>query len=411
MKKSVRVKLFPIFFVIFTDNFGYSLLYAILGPLLLLPEYGMGLSHLSLGIKHALFAITFGVFHLTQLIGSPLMGDFADHFGRKKALYITVLASVFRFILSAVALWIHSLTFLIIIRFIGGFFGGNLGVCYAVIADLSHNEKARAKNIAFASMLSGLSWIFSLAIGGYFAEPAIMGSSGPFVAFLITALLAILNFAAIFLWFEETFVKGIDRRFDLLAGVKNILQVFTLKEIRIYYLAYLLWIVGWGMTIQWFSPYAIEIYQASVALITTWLIIRGVAWIISSLFINNLLLKRWNSLAIANLGVFCSAATLFVIFLIPWFTPFAIMYIIATLFAAFSKSNILNLISLSASQKIQGKVMGLTHSMSDFGWIITFLLTSLIFSNTLSPLFLVGGIILLFVFLLLGYSLLHTRKT
>jgi len=88
---SERKELFPIFFVVFMDNFGFSMLFTLLAPLLLLPEYGMDVAHLSLWVRNVLLAITFGVFPLTQFFGSPIIGDFADHFGRKKALYITVL--------------------------------------------------------------------------------------------------------------------------------------------------------------------------------------------------------------------------------------------------------------------------------------------------------------------------------
>ena len=94
MKKYV---LFPIFLIVFIDNFGYALAFNLLGPVLLKPEYGMMAASISVNVKNVLLAIIFGVFPLAQFFTAPLIGEFADIYGRKRAFYITLLGLTFGF--------------------------------------------------------------------------------------------------------------------------------------------------------------------------------------------------------------------------------------------------------------------------------------------------------------------------
>lgn len=398
---SVRTRLFPVFFVIFMDNFGFSMLFTLLAPLLILPEYGMGLQNMSLAARNVFLAVTFGVFPFTQFFGAPLIGDFADHFGRKKALIITVLVSTLGYFLSAVSIWVHSISLLIISRLISGFFAGNLSISLAAVADLSPDEKSRAKNFALVTILFGVSWVLAMAIGGYLSEPEIVGPHGPSFAFLLTTFLSILNFFAVYIWFQETFVKGVDRKFDVLAGLKNIFHVFTLKEMSLFYIIYFFWIIGWGMAIQWFSPYSLEQYHASVTDITTWMIISGITWIIGCSLFNNYLLKQMGSLPIAIISIVCTAVLMICCIFITNFTLFAFVFSIAALFSACAMSNMINLISMAAPSQIQGKVMGLSQSTVAFGWIATALITTLFLSDHLGELYILSAILLLLSLLLL----------
>lgn len=407
---TVRTRLFPIFFVIFMDNFGFSMLFTLLAPLLILPEYGMGLADLSVGMRNVFLAIAFGVFPLTQFFGAPIIGDFADHFGRKKALYLTVLATTLGYFLSALSIWMHSVSFLIVSRLISGFFAGNLGISLAAVADLSPDEKSRAKNFSIVTILFGVSWVLAMALGGYFSEPEIVGPMGPTIAFLVTAILSLSNFFAVFIWFQETFVRGADKKFDLLAGIKNIIQVFKLKEISLYYVIYFFWIIGWGMSIQWFSPYSIENYNATVTDITTWMIIAGITWILGSSLVNTFFLKRMGSLSIASIAMACTTVLLFLCIFIGNFTVFAFIFSIAALFSACAMSNTINLISMAASSQIQGKVMGLSQSMVAFGWIATAIITSLFLSKHLGELYILGSIIMAIALILLAVVCIRERS-
>lgn len=397
----MRHRLFPIYFVIFMDNFGFSILFTLLAPLILLPDYGMKTAQFSVAAQNVILALTFAVFPLTQFLGAPIIGDFADHFGRRKALYITILGTAIGFLLSAFAIHVHSVTFLIISRFLTGFFAGNLSICLAAIADLSPDEKTRAKNYSYVTTIFGFSWIFAMIVGGYFADPKIMGTFGPELAFYITAGLNFLNLLAILIFFHETFEEKADFHFNFTKGLKNILNAVTMKGLRVYYLVYFFWVVGWGISIQWFPAYSLEVYHVSVASVTTWMIVLGITWILGSSALNHYLLKKMGSLSIANIGIIFTTILVFCASLFTWHWLFAVFYCAAAIFSAFTMCNTMNLISTSAPAEIQGKVMGLSQSTLSFGWIIGGILSAVVTKTHINALYPICAFMLLMALILL----------
>lgn len=154
--------LLPVFLIVFIDNFGYSLVFNLIGPLLLKAEYGMMGASTSVQLKNAMLALTFGIFPLMQFFAAPIIGEIADIYGRKKAFYLTLLGMTLGFLFSAWAISLHSIWFLFFSRLFTGVFAGNISVCMASIADLSENEKVRGKNFAMVTALFGVSWILAM---------------------------------------------------------------------------------------------------------------------------------------------------------------------------------------------------------------------------------------------------------
>ncbi len=370
--------LFPIFFVIFMDNFGFGVIFNMIPTVFLDTHFHLLPRSTSDATRNFFLAITFGVFPLTQLFGAPLIGDFADHFGRKKALYLTILAVTLGYIVSGMALSINSLTLLILSRLVTGFFAGNLSVCLAAIADLSPDEHSRARNFSHVTTLFGLSWIFAMVISGYVSDPALLGKHGPMVVFLVTALFSFLSFLAVKFFYDESCTSQSQVKFDLLKGIKNIGEALVLKKVRTLFVAYFFWVIGWGMMIQWYPAYAIEAFRATPFSTTTWMTIFGITWTLGSSILNNLLLKRLHSVSIAVIGsiliTVCLAANIF----IPWFILFNLVLTAGAIFAAFTMCNTMNLTSMAAPPDVQGKVMGLSQSIMSFGWIVTSVIATIL---------------------------------
>ncbi|MCH9812239.1 MFS transporter, partial [bacterium] len=124
--KLSKYLLFPVFLIVFVDNFGYSLVFNLLSPLLLKPEYGMMAAATSVHLKNAMLALTFGIFPLGQFFSAPLIGEFADIHGRKNAFYLSLFGMTIGFLLSAWAIAVQSIWFLFFSRLVTGIFAGNI---------------------------------------------------------------------------------------------------------------------------------------------------------------------------------------------------------------------------------------------------------------------------------------------
>ena len=140
--------LFPVYFVLFIDNFAFAVIFSIFGPLFVDPSLGFVTAEMSAATRNIMLGFALALLPLGQFFGCPFLGDIADRFGRKKAFYITIIISILGFLLSSYSIFVHSYFLLLISRLLTGFFSGNLSICLASIADLSPNEKVRAKNFS-----------------------------------------------------------------------------------------------------------------------------------------------------------------------------------------------------------------------------------------------------------------------
>ncbi len=370
MNERSKSSLLPIYFVLFIDNFAFAVIFSIFGPLFIDPSYGMVTAAMSSVSKNLMLGVALGLFPLGQFIGAPFLGDIADRFGRKKAFYITISGLIIGFILSGFSIIIHSYILLSLTRFITGFFAGNLSICLASIADLSPNEKTRAKNFSMIVILSGISWMFAMLSGSYLSDPSLSAHFNPALPFFVTAVLAFLNLLSIVYFFKETHPMKGKFHIDFLKGFRDIRATFEIKNLRILYIVFMFWILGWGLTIQWYDPYALQRFRVSPIEINWGQFAIGITWMFGGYFMNNFIIKRWHPrpwIVVAN-GI--TTLCLLGMALSPSFILFAILFMIASIPAAFSWPNTLSLISINAPAGVQGKIMGISQSARSMGFIL-----------------------------------------
>ena len=385
--KNAKYLLLPIFLVVFIDNFGYALVFNMLGPMLLKTEYGMMAASTSVHLRNAILALIFGVFPLAQFFAAPLIGEFADIYGRKKAFTISLLGMTLGFCLSAWAIFLHSVAGFFLSRLLTGLFAGNIGICMASIADLSPDERVRGKNFSTVTALFGISWVAAMVLGGYIANPKVLGYLGPVYAFLFVGILTLINFFLILGMYKETAPKRFSQKFYFWQGIENIMETLILKESKVYFIAYFLWSLGWVIAVQWYPAYSIEVFQASVSSFSTWYILMGMTWILGSLFAKHYLFNKYSTI---HIGMFGFAAMTMSLFLMQWmgiFTLFSIFFVIGSFFSVFAMIASLNLIYLSATNKVQWKIMGISKSIQSFAFVLVSAIAFLVSIYALSILF------------------------
>ncbi|MDN3504400.1 MAG: MFS transporter [Rhabdochlamydiaceae bacterium] len=407
-----RASFVPIYFVFFLDNFGFSLVFTIFGPLLLYPEFGFFTSHATVGVRNLMIGILFAAFPLAQLFGAPIIGDLADHYGRKKAFTISIAGSIIGYILSAIAILTQSFSLLLISRLLTGIVAGNLTLCLAAIADLSPTESSRGRHYGFIAVVAGVSWIVAMLAGGYLSDKEIYRYFNPALPFLVTAFLSVLALWAVAALFKETRPTRMKKlTFNLSRGFHNVIESFKIKEVRWLYLVYFFWVVGWGATVQWFTPFSIERFHVNQVEILWILVLFGLSWSIGGSLINWFILKYWGSAAISKVTL--AINTIFVLgaAFCYYYEFFTWLYVISAAFAGVAMSNLLNLISLSAPANMQGKVMGLSQSTMALGWIIGPILGGLITDYMgIDIIFFFAALFILIAFILMLYDTCYMKR-
>jgi DHA1 family tetracycline resistance protein-like MFS transporter len=167
---------------------------------------------------------------ICQLIAAPGLGLLSDRFGRKPILLICLFGSAVGYLLFGLG---NSLLILFLGRIIDGLTGGNFGVIFSYIADITKPAE-RGKYFGMVGGASGVGLLIGPAIGGLLAH---ISYSMPF---LVATGVILLNIAWGFFFLPESLrqenrVKKI--RLRELNPFKQMSVVFKLANLRWFLLA------------------------------------------------------------------------------------------------------------------------------------------------------------------------------
>jgi MFS transporter, DHA1 family, tetracycline resistance protein len=166
-------RLLIIFFIVFVDMLGFSLI------LPLLPYYAE-----SYGATAAVIGLLVAAYAAAQLVGAPILGRLSDRYGRRPILLFSVAGTFIGFLLLGFAdpigrtlasIFSPPLTNFFIIgvfflsRILDGLTGGNITVAQAYITDIS-DEQNRAKSMGIIGAAFGLGFIIGPATGGLLSQ-------------------------------------------------------------------------------------------------------------------------------------------------------------------------------------------------------------------------------------------------
>jgi len=205
-----------IFLTVFMDIIGFSIIIPLFPHLL---EYyiktegaqGTLIGTLSwmaelIGGPPALKAVLFGgllsaLYSALQFIFSPIWGALSDRYGRRGILTITLAGNALSYLV-----WVFAAQFWMVVltRVISGMMAGNIAVASAAAADVT-DEKDRMKGMAVVGVAIGMGFLIGPVIGSVSTIIKPIYEANPFsTSALIAAMMAILNFILVQLYFPET---------------------------------------------------------------------------------------------------------------------------------------------------------------------------------------------------------------
>lgn len=141
---------------------------------------------------------------VTQFIFAPLVGNLSDKYGRRPVILISLVGFAIDYMF---LFFSTSLSMLFIGRIIAGITGSSFTSASAYIADVSE-PKDRAKNFGLIGVAFGIGFIVGPLMGG------LLGSFGPRVPFLASAILCAVNFIYGYFYLPESLPKERRRNFD-----------------------------------------------------------------------------------------------------------------------------------------------------------------------------------------------------
>lgn len=378
------------------DLVGFSIVFPVLAPLLLNPELNFFADGTLEATRTTILGLLFAVFGIAQFFGAPIAGALADHYGRYKTFLWTIALSIFGYALMAMSIYKQSVDWLFVGRVLTGLCSGNFALAQSATADLT-DEHHRSKAFGILLGVGGLGFVAGPWVGGKLANPHWLSGSG---AFIFAAIAAFINLIIVYFFYVETWKKHAHQaKVSLLNTFKDIRLVFHQKTLRIILMAYLLFSIGWGFFLIFSPTFLVQRFSLGPDKIGDFYAYMALSWFFASMFLNKELTGKFSLRVLILVGnLFASIGI--VLFLWPsilW--PYWIIIPIALVGGALSWVNLGSLLSLRASEHMQGRVMGASGSMWAIGQIIAPLIAGPLAGwNIYSPL-LVGAVFILITFI------------
>lgn len=362
MRKS-KLSLASIFFTFSIDNLCWSIVFPLFAPYFLDPENILFGKEVSEAARTTILGFFLTAFSLGQFLGAPIIGEYADRSGRKKALAVSVFFTLVGLGITAWSMGAHILWLLFAGRLITGIFASNVSVCLAAISDLSETESARVRNFGFLSVLAGLSFIIGAFLGGKLSDPTISSYFTPNFPLWVATALTIVNFLFICLGFKETGTIDQTVKFDFWESFRNIKAALRTEKIKRVYFIYFLFLFSWTLLFQFTPVVVVHSFEFTSSDIGDLALYMGLCWAVGAAYLSKLLLSYFSSLRVLE-GCLC----LFTLFSLSLLFPkhiYAVLPIVGLCVTigglAWPLFN--NLISTLAPRHIHGKILGMSQSI------------------------------------------------
>lgn len=405
-RKSNRSVLIALFFAVLVDMLGVGIVIVVMAPYIKHTDVLFS-SAVGTDFRNSIYLGLIALFGLAQFFGAPMLGGLSDIHGRKKVVTLSMLGGAFGYFIFGIGVVNAWIILLFLGRFITGFFSGSVSILYSIIADLSLPVN-RAKNFGLLGAAFGVGFVLGPVLGAYLADESIVPWFNDSTPFFTAMLLSTISAFLIYLFVPETHAKTNTEITNLspLQGFKNINKAFAIPELKSILLVLFLVYLGFTFFTQFSSVYLLDRLHFTERELGKFYAFIGLCLFITQMGIIRLVNKYFSSKKVVSVVIFTLAAGL-IIFLIP--QSYAAIFIVAPIIPisfGLLQPNMLSIISNSASDEIQGQILGIQQSIRSLGFTIPPLIAAYISSIDVRSPNLVGAFIVFgaWIIFLKGYK-------
>ncbi|MCF6765422.1 MFS transporter [Thiotrichales bacterium 19S3-7] len=366
MKKS----LLSLLLVVFIDAAGIGLLFPVLNTIIMDPNVDFLAKGTSDFWRHLDYGIVIAVFFLAWFFGATYISKASDTIGRKKALVICLIGILLGYGLTIIAIYVKSLTLLIIGRVISGLTAGSQPVAQAAIIDISDDEH-KTKNLGLIMFSFSLGMVMGPIIGGIFTSKAIYHGFNSATPFFVILAITLVNLVLLVLYFNDNKKQSAKFKFDILSVITQFAPMITLPKVRKLSLVFFIMQFAFNTFYVFVPLYLYEVYGFATAGNSVLMLVIGISMAISSRFLVPVFARSMSNQVTVMLGLAIMAISVAIMITVQiWIVPFIIAVPMMLAFGL-AYTNMLSLFSNSVDQSQQGWVMGITVSLFTSGAAIT----------------------------------------
>ncbi|ALB21540.1 Metal-tetracycline/H(+) antiporter [Piscirickettsia salmonis] len=365
-----KQQLIAILLITLLGFIGLAIPYPILAPMLLKSQAFSLHTHAT---RMLWYGALLAAYPIGQFLGSAILGDLSDHWGRRKILILSLLLTTIGYAISAIAVYQHYLGLFLFARLFTGLAEGNIAICRAAAADLSP-KISKYTSFGLINAAGTCGFIIGPILAGVFSDKTIYLGFSYATPFFIALLLSLFTLIATYFFFTETFnpIKNKAHQafslFSLLiTAMNNIIFTVRLQHIKWLLFSALLLMFSVDLTYQFAPLFLTAHWQMTSLAIAKTLFVLWVSIIIGEVWLVPLLAKRFNKYKL----IFNStiALSIFLILMITT-TYLALLYaalFLLGIFIALSTTLATILISDAVNPHIQGRILGAFSSLRVLG--------------------------------------------
>lgn len=389
-----RNAILPIFFTVFIDLIGFSILIPVFP--LLINDTPFRVTPLDWSPRTGLIMLGWlqAIYPLCTFIAAPILGQLSDRFGRRPVLAFSIAGTAVGYAIFAIGISTKNIPLLFLGRAIDGATGGNIAVAQAAIGDVS-DDTNRAKNFGMIGAAFGMGFVIGPYLGGRLSAPnrsfyGLFTTPDWFKAttpFWFACALCILNCALVITRFPETIHrKDADKKIELGTAVSNVVKGFASDRLRIPLLSSFLFTGGFTFFTTFFGVYLARKFDFTQSSTGDYFALVGIAIAFMQALVVGKIATKLSDYKVLRFSFFGLALGMAGYFLA---TDKWQLYAIIPLFTFFNglcMANQSSLISRSAVPGRQGEAMGISSSVMNLAQVPASVLvgyiTSGIDSNT-----------------------------
>lgn len=363
------------------DMLGLGMLIPILPTLFTSDTPYFALSGALAGSGEVLLGGLFGLGYLGQFVGSPIIGQFSDKFGRRKVLIVTIIAGAVANAFFAYGLFIHSIAIVMLSRFAYGLMAGNAAVASAAVADISTPEN-RSKNYGLMGAMFGLGFIVGPFVGGKLASPEVFHLFTMTTPFIVGVALGLMNALYVYIALPETnqhITPDLKIRFH--EALVNIKKAISMTEVRPMLITTFLFSMGIAFYQGFGAVLLEERFNFTKSDLGNYFAYVGLWLVVAQALLVRVVASRWKSTEVLSVTFFVMALSFF---FISGNTSLAGLFANAPILAfawGLTMANSASLLSQTATPRIMGEVMGVNTSVGALASILVPLVGGLIAHN------------------------------
>ena len=350
-------RLLPVYFVVFLGYIGYSLFLTIFAPLFLKGD----IIQASDEIRVVILGILVFLYPFGQFISSPVLGALSDRFGRRPLLLYSLCVTCVAYVVIGLSLVWGMLWLTMLALFIAGLSEGNITIAQSAVADVSDGH-SRHRLFGYIYFSASCAYVVGPMLGGWLAGSHVWNGMSYELPFFIVAVMLIVAFFWVWGGFKETVKQKCHVSY--LEGFTNFRNLFVMKKFRFWFLVnFLLYLTVFGF-LQGFPIFLVALFGVEVGPLSLMIAWTDIPFLLVNLLLIDYLTKRFKPV---NLVMYMAGmlASVMMVMLLPrevyWMWPILLMGGFA---AAVALPVSASLISLMASEKEQGRVMGVNQSLN-----------------------------------------------